>query len=282
MSRTLHPLRIYRVFHPTDFSESGDLAFAHALRVALACQCELSLMHVDPPTASPDFEHFPAVRDRLITWGELQPGATVHDLALLGLGVHKIQASAVDPVEAVREWLARESADLVVLATHPRQGWGRWLHRSVAEPIARSSGAATLFLPTGARGFVDGATGAVNLREMLVAVDSEPRPQMAVDLVLQLWKSLGARPARLTLFHVGSDDDLPPIALPDERALTVSRISRPGAPVTAIVEAAHELKADLVATSTAGRHGLWDALVGSTTEQILHELSAALLAVPAP
>ncbi len=49
-----------------------------------------------------------------------------------------------------------------------------------------------------------------------------------------------------------------------------------------IVAAAEDPPADLIALSTAGRHGFLDALRGSTTERVLRQARCPVLAVPVP
>ena len=44
-------------------------------------------------------------------------------------------------------------SDLLVVATHGREGFMRWLHGSIAESVAQRSGMLTLFLPPDAREF---------------------------------------------------------------------------------------------------------------------------------
>ena len=39
---------IRSVLHPTDFSESSRLAFAHALRLALSGRTRMYVLHADP------------------------------------------------------------------------------------------------------------------------------------------------------------------------------------------------------------------------------------------
>ena len=41
---TLTPL--LRIFHPSDFSPASELAFAHALKLALEAKADLEIMHV--------------------------------------------------------------------------------------------------------------------------------------------------------------------------------------------------------------------------------------------
>ena len=54
---------------------------------------------------------------------------------------------------------------------------------------------------------------------------------------------------------------------------------RSGAPEAAIVQAASELRIDLIVMGTHGRQGLGDAVFGSTTERVTQETSASVLQV---
>ena len=40
--------RNFIVFHPSDFSPASEVAFAHALKIALQAKAKLDLMHVEP------------------------------------------------------------------------------------------------------------------------------------------------------------------------------------------------------------------------------------------
>ena len=37
---------LLRIFHPSDFTKSSEVAFAHALKLALESKAELEIMHV--------------------------------------------------------------------------------------------------------------------------------------------------------------------------------------------------------------------------------------------
>jgi len=62
------------VFHPTDFSEASQVAFAHALAIALYRKARLTLLHVAPDLAEDDWRGFPPVRATLERWGLLEEG----------------------------------------------------------------------------------------------------------------------------------------------------------------------------------------------------------------
>lgn len=44
-------------------------AFGHALKLGLSMTSDLTILHVDPLQADPDFENFPRVRATLSRWG---------------------------------------------------------------------------------------------------------------------------------------------------------------------------------------------------------------------
>ena len=96
----------------------------------------------------------------------------------LGIKVRKVELLARSPSAAISAYLEDKPADLIVLATHGREGPPRWLRPSVSEPVARNSKTATLFIPHGARGFVTD-DGAVRLERVLVPIDQKPDPQPA-------------------------------------------------------------------------------------------------------
>jgi hypothetical protein len=63
--------RNFIIFHPSDFSPASEVAFVHALKIALQSKAKLDLMHVEP-TLTPEKPYwldFPAVRTTLARWG---------------------------------------------------------------------------------------------------------------------------------------------------------------------------------------------------------------------
>lgn len=270
-----------RVLFATDLSHDGDLAFAHALRIALAGRGELAIVHsASRDVIGKEWEQFPRVRASLAGWGLLElgaPASAVEDK--LDLRVRKIDIPDPDPLHGVREVLERRPCDLVVLASQARQGVDRWLHPSLAEPIAREAQAPSLTLPPSVRGFVDPATGAVNLRNVLVAIDHRPSAARALATVADLAAMLDAGGCIFHLLHVG--DSFPEIPVPEAIAARVRTRQQAGAVIDAIIDTAAEVEADLIVMATRGHDSLLDSLRGSTTEQVLRHGGRPVLAVPA-
>lgn len=273
------------ILHPTDFSAASDLAFAHALKLTVATRAQLDILHTEraDPGGKVDWTAFPSVRGTLAKWGLLDADSPPEAVGKrLGVRIRKVDLVDSDPVRGVVEFIEGHPVDLVVLATHGRDGPARWLRGSVAEPIARQTQAPTLFLPHTTSGFVDPETGGVRLRRVLVPIDHEPRPDHAVEWAWRLARTLGVDgDLRLDLLHVGTADDAPAVHPPAaELAGRVETLTRRGDVVDAIVDAAAELGSGLVVMATRGHHGFLDALRGSTTEQVLRRAGRPVLAVP--
>jgi len=271
---------LYKVFHPTDLSPASDIAFAHALKLALAAHGELRIMHVDPDIPETDWSGLPRVRDTLAKWGILPPGSSKGDVERLGLHIEKILAFHEEPARSLEQHLKRHPADLLVLATHQPDVLERLMAKAVAEPLARHTRIPTLFIPDGTQGFVSLNDGQVQLRNIVIPVSRTPSPHAAVQAAMRLAQDLQSSLVTLTLLYVGSPEDMPIVDQIDRPGWTWRTTLRTGDIVDAIT--ADSETADLVIMATEGPHGLLDALLGSTTAQVLRRVRCPLLAIPVP
>lgn len=284
-TQTHSEITLDRIFHPTDFSPTSEVAFAHALKLATHQQGRLTMLHTGTPRGGEHWTDFPKVRTALERWGFLPPHSHHEDVAQLGLSVAKISAFEENPVAGTLEYLGKHPHDMIVLATHQYDGLERWLHRAVAEPIARQAGELALFVPHNADGFVAIESGAVNLRSVLIPVDHNPAPQMALEVAAALATSLHCAQVNFIVLHVGAGATFPRVRIPASAAAQPyhwRKVVKEGNVEEAILATAHECKADLIVMSTAGRHGFLDALRGSTTERIVRTAEIPVLAVPPP
>ncbi len=274
--------RNFVIFHPSDFSAASEVAFGHALKIALQAKAKLDIMHVETHLSpeEPYWLDFPAVRTTLTRWGILPEGARRDEVTKAGLRVRKILKSGADPVETMMRHFRRFPPDLIVLATHQREGIERWLHKAVAEPLARRSGAMTLFVPRNGRGFVSVKDGAVALKKILVPIDHHPHPQTALNKALLLARGLGCVAGEFRLVHIGSRGTEPVINLPHWPGWTYDIAVRQGNVVDEILETEHDWHPDLMVLATQGRLDFVDALRGSTTERVLRGAQCPVLAVP--
>jgi len=270
---------IRSIIHPTDFSDLSMDAFAHALRIALAAKSKLYLLHVGSEDHDTPWASFPHVRRALSDWGLMEESAPPASVAeRLGIKVAKVQLEAQDPAQAIRAFIDQHSSELVVLATHGREGLPRWLHGSTAEKLSRSTKIMTLFISPNSRGFVDQTRGDVRLNRILVPVDHNPSPAEAIATIQNFARLLNEQGAEVIFLHVGTS---PPV-IPSTPAISapIAVETRPGDAVEVIVETARSTDIDVIALPTAGHSGFLDAVRGSTTERIVRHAPCAVLAVP--
>ena len=268
----------WRILHPTDFSEASEVAFVHALKLALVTQGHLHVLHVSSREGRVRWRSFPGVREALERWGVLPARSGPEAVADLGIEVVKVEAVGDDPVLVAHDFLGRHPADMIVLGTHQRDGLARWRQPSVAGRIARQARQVTLFVPDGAGGFVDAVTGRIRLQRVLIPVDRVPAPQPAIEAAAALASLEGAAPTTFRLVHVG-ETEVPAVVTEEKPGWAWERSLLNGEPATTLVEAIQDFHPDLVVMTTAGHHGFMDALRGSTTERVLRAIRCPLLAV---
>jgi nucleotide-binding universal stress UspA family protein len=126
---TFHSNPAQCILHPTDFSPHADLAFGHALRVAIRNKALLSILHVGKDTKS-EWDRFPGVRQTLQNWGLLDSDARRADVAKIGVGIEKIIAEERDIAGAIAGFDVKRPVDLLVLATEGRSGLSALLRPS--------------------------------------------------------------------------------------------------------------------------------------------------------
>ena len=197
------------------------------------------------------------------------------------MDVKKIVLSGADPVESILEYCRHHRPDLLVLATHQRDGLARWLHREVAEPLARKSRAMTLFLPHEGRGFVSPETGEVTLKRILLPVTTEPSAQKAVEEVSFLAAGLATTNVEFRLLHVSEGSQMPQLTLPRRPEWTWEERVVDGDVVEQIMDQDRHWLPDLIALTTEGHVDFLDALRGSTTDRVVRAAHCPVLAVPA-
>jgi len=282
MTTTKEPetLGIHSIFHPSDFSEASETAFAHALKITLLAKGRLTVLHA-ARGQEVRLGQFPSVRNILQRWGVIPEGSSKSAVASLGIDVHKVVAEGRDPVHACAGFLEDHPTDLVVLAVRHHEGRMRWFQSSVGEPIARASGEMTLFLPHGVGGFVSLQDGSVSLERILIPVTKKPSSQPSINAVDRLIRALDLPKGMVQLLHVGEGASSLNLETPGEGGWDWSLEEKPGDPVSVILNTARDWRADLIVMSTDGPDGFLDGLRGTTSERVLRQSQVPILNIPA-
>jgi nucleotide-binding universal stress UspA family protein len=269
----MDPLPFRSILHPTDFSPSGETAFAHALRLSVAARSALHVLHVGDDGES-DAGRFPSAQALLAKWRMLDEAATPEALERdLGVTFSKTTLDSDNVAGAISSYADSHACDLLVLQTHGSSWMGRLLKGSVAEASARLTHAPALFLHEGDKGFVDAKTGKIRLHRILMPVTGEVSPMHAWGLASAVARTLEPL-VEFHLIHVG--DTLPTFG----NMLPYVELKR-GPVVETIQETAERLRPDLIVMATTGHHDLFDDLRGSTTERVMRLAPCPVLAIPA-
>jgi len=265
------------IIHPTDFSELSQNAFAHALRISVAAKGKLYIAHIAGRRAAHEWHSFPEVRQTLSRWGLLDADtSTAAIFDRLGVEVAKVEIEAHDPASGLSRFLAYHPSELMVLATQGRDGLPAWVQPSMAEAMSRRAQTETLFISGECAGFVDSESGKLELDRILIPVDRSPPPAAAMTAIRQFCRRVGAAP-EIRILHIGTRAPVVTLASGRRAAVEV----RSGNVVDGILQAAAEMRANLIGMASAGRQGLLDAVRGRTTERVLRQAPCPVLMIPA-
>jgi nucleotide-binding universal stress UspA family protein len=302
---------IKNVLCPIDFSEFSRHAFDRAIAIAQAYGAAVTAIHVVQTQAPPPFIPYGASgsleaftlssadRDHLA--GEL--AAFVAREPPVSVPVtHK----AIDGFSIAREIVAEAgaiSADLVVMGTHGRTGFQRFLLGSVTERVLRAAPCPVLTVgETDTRMHGDAAT----FKRILCAVDFSECSIAALDFAVSLaerskseiaavnvieWTPVGYDPLvgpptdlagyRLAAEVVSRDRLHAAVQQAAHGTTTIGEIVSSGKPYHEILRIAERYESDLIVLGIHGRNPLDRMLFGSTAEPIVRRSTCPVLMVRA-
>ncbi|MFB6229963.1 MAG: universal stress protein [Salinibacter sp.] len=305
-------MTVRRVLVPTDFSESADVALAHALRLADRFDASLHLLHVvselnaafygladteDRAAAGLEAQIRSEAQERL---SEIAPDRSSSDVQST-----VVQRPNLDETDAVLEYVTEHAVDLVVMGTHGRRGISRLMLGSVSNKVIRRAPCPVLTVQAGEE--TVGASDAVRYQNILAPVDFSEHSRRS----LRLSKEIAARSgAHLHLMFVAekqvvptfSDTGLPGINVVEMDPEIVENAQdaleelneevggpdvesschvETGSVVENIIEFADAKEVDLIAMATRGLTNITRFVLGTNTERTVRAAPCPVLTVPA-
>lgn len=259
-----------------------------------ALEAEVVLFHSSPPTSAQG-----ALGDAMPTQS---PFVTAEEAAniLPGLTLKVVEArSTVDVVTSILDYAEVEDVAAILLPTHARSGLDRMVFDSVTERVIRSCRHATLTLD------LDASPSLPEIDRVIAPLDLSEISLAQAEAAANLAARLGAP---LELVHVVEDSyrrifaesarfiaelDKVPLAASVKESVeslagkldagdtAVTTRTLTGAVATGIAEAVSDARHPLVVVATAGRNGLIERVLGSTTERLVRTLDCPILALNA-
>jgi nucleotide-binding universal stress UspA family protein len=274
-------LMLHRILFPTDGSACAEHALAHAVELVRLHGAELHVLHVRHPA-----------HER----GTFDDGVLAVPLQDLGgVSVVPAEVRASTPTLGILDYAQNSGMDLIVMGTHGRTGFDRFLLGSVAEDVVRLADCPVLTVRADAGPLSE-------VRSVLAPVDFSPSSWLAVAYARHLAALFGAR---LDLLHVV--ETLPSYGLGDvpssfpppspevtaegrEALLDLAREAGgppveveahvvAGHPTIGVLEAAGWLLPGLIVLPTHGRSGLKRLVLGSVAEQVVRRARCPVLVV---
>lgn len=266
------------ILHPTDFSRASEVAFHHALAIALRHGAQLTLLHAMGRRSTDQWEQFPSVREKVAQW------RSAGTLSALGervrqMSVSKVEVAVRDPVAAAMQYIEQHPVDMLVMATEGRTGLARLVRPSRAERLSRQSKLHTLFVPDGSRAFVAPHTGRVGMRRILVPVDHATDPRPAMLRAVRSAALLDDPDLEITLLHVEDGEDSVETDIPQLPFCHWHVVRRSGDVVEQILEAAEDFVVDAIYMSTAWSRGFGRG-GGTVTESVLAGAACPVSVIP--
>ena len=271
---------IDHILFPTDLSPAADAALAHAAFLAEALDARLVLFHVAGiPVA--EYAAWGAGQEEEV-WRRVDEEAR-RELERRTDGLrarseiivrHDAPAARVLVDLSVLDQIHRTRPGLVVMPMQSRSGFSRFFVGSVTEEVVRHAGVPVLAMR-------DAGDRPPNpYRALLLATDLSEASRSVFPTAGILARRFGAR---VVAVHVAPPEAMVRATREHVRAFlrpdfedTSVRIEE-GPPWRAIVHAAEEEKADLVAIARHGVHALGEDILGSTTDRVLRHAPCPVL-----
>jgi nucleotide-binding universal stress UspA family protein len=292
-------VQIRSILCPLDLSETSVHAYDYATMLSRwysASITAIEMIWVGLPTVRPAASPL-VVPDNLLAEyaAELRQFVTDHTPD----GVHVDTVIREGPmVNGILDEARARSADLIVMGTHGRGGFDRFVLGSVAEKVLRKAPCPVLTVPPRV---VAAPAGAQAFTTIICPVDFSPSSLRAVSYALSLAQESGGRLILVHVFDWPVDRPMTPglgpemsaarrrseeearrelrAAVPDDARqwCDCQEFTAMGKPYEEILRLAADHKADLIVMGVHGRNAVDLALFGSTTNQIVRSATCPVL-----
>lgn len=292
-----------KILVPTDFSDASTRAFSYALSLALEMEAMLvpahvipfapALAYMYPNEVSP--EEVDGVRQKLLELVPPEYRETLNVRPLVRVG---------DVKDELLLMVGAEEPDLVVMGTHGRRRFERWMLGSVTENLLRKIAAPVLTVSHVDEKHQVTKPAPVPLDKILYATDLSSESVEGTKRAVELARAFSAQ---LVILHVVQNlgwamgSEFVPLDA-ESRVVQVRQAAfeflvnsvpesvredpsvrielREGIPFETILAFAVSEDVDLIVLNTQSRSGLDRALLGSTAERVVRGANVPVLSVP--
>jgi nucleotide-binding universal stress UspA family protein len=293
-----------RILLATDGSQNSQQAATVAAQIAKGYDSEVTVLSAIPSISGRQAPLEGEYYSRIINKADdnVDRAAAVFKEAGVSVSEKEMPQDHASVVQTIVDYAAEEKTGLIVMGTRGLGGFRRAAMGSVSSGVAEHAPCATLVVRPRGKKEEEGLA----IRRILVAVDSSPNAQRALEAAVDLAKHLGAelRIAHViyvpTLFwSMGVPGSAVPTDKIEEDAERVARallakavkfakdsglanakdelVTDLVSPYQGIVQLAEHDVADLIVVGTRGNGGFKKLLMGSVANSILHYAGCSVL-----
>ena len=184
-----------------------------------------------------------------------------------------------EAAESILDASAEEGATLVVMSSHGRSGFARFVFGSIAEKVLRASPVPVMIFPAFS------PPRRQPPQRILVPLRNDDTARGVVPSIVELARR---GETRVILLHVTHRGETPDPCAPFLQSVAASLASEgvegsvlvlEGDPASRILETTHEQEADLLVLAARGRRGPSRWIFGGVTEKVLRAAGAPLLVI---
>jgi nucleotide-binding universal stress UspA family protein len=289
---------IKKILVPVDFSEPSKQAVNYGLSLALQYNARLVLTHIVPSNVGMVYtfptESFTFEKEQSAFAKDMLPDLVPPEYR------ERVNLETIVKIGSVQDELLgivrNDKVDLVVMGTHGRNAFERFLLGSLTERMLRKVSVPILTVSHLNPASELHAAGPVPLRNVLYATDLADSAEVGLKFSLELARGAGAR---LTVLHVLKatemiyweleilrEDTLKrlQLSIPERwcEGVTVNPLLTEGDAYREILRVADEERTDLIVLNLQGKSLVERALLGSTAERVIRSAHVPVLSIPVP
>jgi nucleotide-binding universal stress UspA family protein len=276
-------LAFRRILVPVEFTDRPDEALWAAGQMAARCGGTLFLLHAVDPSPPYVTTH---TRQLTLLDADLEAARQHLHAVSVALGSYRVETRVAvgRPAALIEQAVHDFGIDLVVMATHGRQGFDAFLLGSVTEHVVRHVPCPVLTFHRSAPATEGERKPLSAIRDILVPSNFSATCQQSVERGVELAREFDAR---LHVLHVFKDGRKRRgrqtaefrYALPSTQRVKAVRL---GEPVAEIARYASENHIDLIVMASAQKRGFRLLRMGSVTAGVLRVAPCPVLSLAHP
>ncbi|MCS6885824.1 MAG: universal stress protein [Acidobacteriota bacterium] len=288
-------MQINKLLHPTDLSESCQVAMKLATELARRHSAELHLLHAVVFYNPADyFQDIDAIYAQLKQAAAKKMQQYVESAAAQDLKIEQVIIPAISAGTMITGYVTEYNIDLIVMSTHGRKGLEHLLLGSIAEEVVRTARCPVMTIRAAAKKVSS------SFKRILAAIDFSEHSESLLQNAQQLAREYNSE---LHLLHVVEQPIYPAfyafeLAFPgdiiskirsavEEKLQNLAATSAvparvhviDGSPGRAITDFADKIDADLIILATRGLAGLDHLLLGSVADKVVRRANCPVLTV---